>query len=335
MNKLICAMAAVAVITLPMAACSNEDNADSGTEGNAGKTQNLRLMYWNIQNGMWADQGSDYNNFVEYVKSKDPDICVWCEAASIYETGTNTSLAADAKYLPNNWSELAARYGHKYTFLGGFRDNYPQVITSKYPIDSIARIVGTTDTVVSHGAGMARISVNGQTINVVTLHTWPQKYGYGVATAQRDADAKNNGGDRYRRKEIEYLCHHTIDTDANASKQYWMMMGDFNSVSRVDNDYYKLASDTTAFLCQDYIINNTPYLDIIHEKYPSQFISTIYAKRRIDYVFCTQPLYDCITDAAVIRDNYTSPVRDALISNLFYPSDHCPILVDFAIPKAE
>ena len=39
---------------------------------------NLRLLYWNIQNGMWSDQANNYNNFVAWVKKYDPDICVWC-----------------------------------------------------------------------------------------------------------------------------------------------------------------------------------------------------------------------------------------------------------------
>lgn len=49
--------------------------------------RDLKVLYWNIQNGMWADQENNYDNFVEYVKSQDPDICVWCEAESRYRTG--------------------------------------------------------------------------------------------------------------------------------------------------------------------------------------------------------------------------------------------------------
>ena len=57
-----------------------------GTE----KKGNLRILYWNIQNGMWCDQGNDYNNFVAFVKKYNPDICVWCEAESVFQTGTDT-----------------------------------------------------------------------------------------------------------------------------------------------------------------------------------------------------------------------------------------------------
>lgn len=37
----------------------------------------LRILYWNIQNGMWSDQGNNYDNFVAFVRELDPDICIW------------------------------------------------------------------------------------------------------------------------------------------------------------------------------------------------------------------------------------------------------------------
>ena len=36
----------------------------------------FRLLHWNIQNGMWDGQNDNYDRFVEFVKSKDPDVCV-------------------------------------------------------------------------------------------------------------------------------------------------------------------------------------------------------------------------------------------------------------------
>ena len=52
----------------------------------------LKVLYWNIQNGMWSDQADNYDNFVAYVSSLDPDICVWCEAESRYRTDTSIKM---------------------------------------------------------------------------------------------------------------------------------------------------------------------------------------------------------------------------------------------------
>ena len=240
------------------------------TAGCGERTDDMRLLYWNIQNGMWSDQSNDYDNFVAWVKGYDPDVCVWCEAQSIYKSGTAERMDSVDRYLTANWGELAARYGHKYWYVGGHRDNFPQVVTSKYPIENVRRIVGQApDSIVSHGAGWARIVKNGRPVNIVTLHTWPQAYAF--QAVDRDASRAEHGGDRYRRMEIEYICSHTIATQSDAGQQLWMMMGNFNSRSRLDNRVYNYPDDDTRLLVHDYIAEHTPYVDVIAEKHPGEF----------------------------------------------------------------
>jgi endonuclease/exonuclease/phosphatase family metal-dependent hydrolase len=293
----------------------------------------LRVLYWNIQNGMWSGQGDNYDSFVDWVKQQKPDICIWAEAQTIYKTDTADGMDAEARYLVDNWGELAARYGHKYWYVGGHRDNYPQVITSKYPIENVERIVGAEpDSVVTHGSGWARIVVKGQTLNLVTLHTWPQVWAF--RAKDQAASRAAHEGDNYRRMELEYICSHTIGTVPDAGEQLWLMAGDFNSRSRLDNGFYKYPEDDTRLLAQDYILQHTPYVDVIAEKYPSEFKTTTGGKARIDYVYCSRPLYDRITWADVIIDDYTKPVRDEKgLSNFYHPSDHLPIMVDIDIRR--
>jgi len=296
-------------------------------------TVGLRLLYWNIQNGMWADQCRNYDDFVRWVDSVSPDVCVWCEAQSIYKSGMAEPLTESERYLTDGWPELASRYGHRYLYVGGHRDNYPQVITSRYPIRNMARIVGNgADSVVSHGAGWARIEVAGNVLNIVTLHTWPQAYAY--RAADREKSRAEHGGDAYRRMEIEYVCRHTIGTDDAAAGQLWMMMGDFNSRSRKDNHVYGYPLDDSRLWVHDYVLENTPYVDAIAERHGQEFRTTTAGRSRIDFVYCTPPLYDRIVHADVVYDSYTEPVRDSLgLSNFYYPSDHRPIVVDFELKK--
>ena len=156
------------------------------TAGCGERTDDMRLLYWNIQNGMWSDQSNGYDNFVAWVKGYDPDVCVWCEAQSIYKSGTAERMDSVDRYLTANWGELAARYGHKYWYVGGHRDNFPQVVTSKYLIENVRRIVGQApDSIVSHGAGWARIVKNGRPVNIVTLHTWRMPFRPWTATPAR------------------------------------------------------------------------------------------------------------------------------------------------------
>ena len=293
----------------------------------------LRVLYWNIQNGMWDGQTDNYERFTYWVQHQNPDICVWAESVSLYYSNTADPLPQHERFLPGGWPELAARYGHKYVYMGGQRDDYPQVITSKYPIENVKRIIGNgQDSVVTHGAGWAKIKFNGKNLNIVTLHTWPQRYSFGIPKEEREANKAISGGDRYRRMEMEYICKETVGESSNAAQEYWMMMGDFNAKSRADNWFYKWPEDTTAFLVHDYIHAATPYIDVIKEKYPDNFLTTTGGKTRIDFFYCTAPLYKKITRAEVISDDYTTPVRnEQKISNFWHPSDHRPILVEIEL----
>jgi len=113
--------------------------------------------------------------------------------------------------------------------------------------------------------------------------------------------------------------------------QYWAMMGDFNSKSRVDNHHYGLAANDSTFFVHDYIREHTPYVDVIAERYPGKFFTSSEWGGRLDFVYCTRPLYDLVTDARIVMDEYTTPVPDVHIKNFDHPSDHCPVIVDFEL----
>lgn len=291
----------------------------------------LRVLYWNIQNGMWDGQGDNYGRFAGWVKEQDPDICVWCESISLYKDNTAEPLQEEERYLPQGWKELAARYGHQYIYMGGHRDDYPQVITSRFPINDVKRIVGNgKDTIVSHGAGWATIDFAGKRLNIVTLHTWPQRWGFNVPAGDRERSKAAHEGDRQRLMEMEHICGATICGSRDAGNEYWMMMGDFNAKSATDNWFYKWPEDTAAFLVHNYIKEATPYIDAVARKHPDEFLTTTGGKTRIDFFYCTEPLYEKIVRADVVSDEYTTPVRNAeKISNFWHPSDHRPIIVDF------
>ncbi len=294
----------------------------------------VRILYWNIQNGMWADQGNHYDNFVAFVKETAPDICIWCEAKTHYHTHSGEAFAAesDSLYLPAHWSELAARYGHQYVFTGGERDFFPQVITSRYPLQEILRMTGDDSVVVSHGAGWATVDIDGKKLNIVTVHTWPQKYGFNVPKVPanlRAESARRHDGDTCRMREMQWVVEHTIGTNPEAEKQWWIVAGDMNSISRVDNAIYRLAEDSPEFLTQDYLMG-LPFLKDAGHYFLNEFIPTG-GKRRIDYIYCTPPVLDAIRRLEVMQEGY--PARKKTdIRNFWIPSDHLPILVELIFP---
>lgn len=300
--------------------------------------KNFRILYWNIQYGAWADQGNNYDNFVAYVKEVNPDVCVWCEAKSHYPTGSavSYSLTEDELYLPAHWKDVAARYGHKYVYVGGDRDFHPQVITSRRPIKNVARFVGDDSVTVVHGAGWARIRIHGKTLNIVTGHTWPKGYGFGIDGRNKNAVKKSiNAGDghRCRARELQWICEHTILTDAKQSKHLWMMLGDMNSRSRLDAAHYKYPEKSPKYWAQDYMAT-TPYIDAMHRFHNGEYISTHANGDRIDYFYLNSRLYDYLVDIHPVYVGYPS---NRLIpwgesgKEIYIPSDHYPIIADFKL----
>ena len=298
------------------------------------KSTTLRVLLWNIQNGMWADQHNNYDNFVAWVKKWDPDVCIWCESETIYKDKTNT--AASSKYLTKGWTELCKRYGHSYSAVGGNRDNYPQTVTSKYPITTLQRITDTKEEgkPISHGAGHFTITVNGKKINIVSLHMWPQAYGYGVATADRGASQANNEGDKYRAFEMQYIVDQTVNNSKYAGEKYWIFGGDTNSKSRLDNWFYGYDTNSTKLLVYDIVLNYTSLKDIIGCRYPDSFMASTYSDNRIDILYASPDMYNMIDNAITLIDDWLSDGKKSEYVSSFYEcSDHRPVIVDFDLSK--
>lgn len=297
------------------------------------KGQLVKILVWNIQNGMWSDQGNNYDDFVTWVRSYKPDVCIWCEARSNYQTGSKTAMPKDQCYLPDGWGELAKRYGHEHWAKSGQRDNFPQVITSKYPVQTVSKILGNgADTVVSHGSGHYQIKINERVINFVSLHTWPQKYAFGVSGTQaQEQSTANAGGDYHRLKEITYICEHTIGKAADPQKEWWFMAGDFNSQSSLDNDQYQYSWNDTRFLVHDYVLNNTPYIDAIKEKNKGEFKTTTSGKNRVDYAYCSPEMMKNVTYADVVQDWWTASIIKDEKTGFKKPSDHRPLFINVRV----
>ena len=285
------------------------------------KKGNLRLMYMNIQNGMWSDQGNNYDNFVAWVRKYEPDICVWCEAETVFAAGTDTYLSSSQRYLPDHWTELAARYGHS-NYNGARRDEYPQAVTSRYKITRVQGIAGTSSLPVSHGAGHFQITVNGRTLNIVTCHLWPHK-------DESMKPAVYPTADEYREYEMQYIINQTVKNPTYASVQDWILVGDFNSSSRLDNGIYQYPTDDKRFLAQDVILNNTNLKDIIATWYPApQFVRSTYRADRRDYVYLSPALVQNVVRASTFTDSFT-PCTESGVSTFRTPSDHRPFIIDF------
>lgn len=293
----------------------------------------LRVLYWNIQDGMWADQHNGYDNFVEWVKRYDPDVCVWCESETVFKDKTTETMPGKDRYLPNGWGSLAARYGHAYTSISGDRDSYPQTITSRYPIETLRQVTDTENSgkPIVHGAGLFSVTVGGKKVNFISVHTWPQTYGYRVAVDDRPASTAAHEGDLYRQYEMGWICENLYNDPQYSSTRDVLMLGDFNSYSPLDNHFYSLPDSDTKFLCQKEIFNLTDMVEVIGTRYPGEFYSSVMGDAsRVDMAYASPSMYACLSNVQILIDDWCRLEQCPYVTGwIGLPSDHKPILLDF------
>jgi exodeoxyribonuclease III len=212
--------------------------------------------------------------------------------------------------------KLAESYGHPYAVLLIEGEKFPVAITSKYPIINVQKVSDNMD----RGFITARI----KDFNVVSLHFTPFDY-------------------RKRRQEVELLLAHI---NAQSSKQNWLIMGDFNTVSPADSANYsdgrmvenylkyekkyapikKLVDNKIDYTVIEKVLANG-FTDAL-KKTTSEFVKTVHPKRfepktgsdvtsRIDFIFVSRDLVRKISAAKVIVDDFTNNY-----------SDHYPVLLD-------
>lgn len=345
---------------------------------------NLRVLYYNIQNGMWADQGNNFDTFVKWVSEKNPDVCVWCEGETIYYPESAATIEnPEEKILPEGWPELAARYGHTYVWKSGHRDPYPQIITSRYPIENVLQSIGNqADTLVYHGFGHARVKVGDVAVNLVTLHLYP--FGYidkespervrirlareaatkvyedavaageseetiaalkadmdkkteahrSIRSTERSASTNAGHGNAYRTMEMKYIIDHTSAKSSNPAQECWIMCGDFNSYSHLDNWHYKWGDAATTWNVTKYIESACPYYyDIVAEHFPGIFCRSTMGNSRIDFMYVSKALLKASKKVDPDTDWFTKQSYSDVSKHFKIPSDHRPIIADFNLAK--
>lgn len=114
--------------------------------------KNMKILCYNIFEGMRKDTTEGKKVFAEWIKTQDADIL---------------ALQEVNKFTQKKLEDLARSYGHPYAVLLK-EDGYPVAITSKYPIINVQKVIDN----MHHGFIQAQ--VNGY--NIIVLHFSPHKY---------------------------------------------------------------------------------------------------------------------------------------------------------------
>ena len=299
------------------------------------RNQFLRVMDYNIQNGMWADQGNNYDNFVEWMRRADTDVVIFCEAQSNYITGIDKRLPEPIpeRYLPAKWGEFAARWGHKYWVIGAHQDNHPVVVTSRYPLTLVQALGGKE---VSHGGVHAQVEVNGEKIDLVGFHTYPHAYERGLTDkAEQIASRRRYDGEKMRTEEMQIFMERTILNKKFRKQKNWLIMGDTNCLSPLDDRFFGHGIGSPLYWGHQYILDNTPCTDIVKAYCcPQQrdvLIPSIQWERRIDIIYASPSMMERVVKVETPKDEFTTSIKEPGLRHHKRSSDHLPVIVDFRI----
>ena len=299
------------------------------------RSEYLRVMDYNIQNGMWADQGNNYDNFVEWMRRADTDVVIFCEAQSNYVTDIDKRLPEPIaeRYLPSHWGEFAARWGHSYWVIGAHQDNHPVVVTSKYPLTLVQALGGEE---VSHGGVHAQVEVNGEKIDLVGFHTYPHAFSRGLTdNAEKIASRRRYDGEKFRTEEMKIFMERTILNPKFKKRKNWLIMGDTNCLSPLDDRFFGHGVDSPLYWGHKYILENTPCIDIVKQYCcPQQrdvLIPSIQWERRIDIIYASPAMMERVVKVESPKDEFTTSIKEPGLRHHKRSSDHLPVIVDFRL----
>lgn len=267
-------------------------------------SRTIRFMDYNVENGIWRDQYNNYDRFVNWMNGQAPDVLAICEAAMHKDKDLKRiSKESGERYLPEHLPELARRWGHSYTAVGPYQDNYPVAITSRYPIEVIQKI----------GEGMCHgaLHVKIRGVNYVIVHTWP--------LGGSKKDRHDGGGDKERYLEMKIVLDKTVNNPQYKNEKYWVLSGDLNSRSRLDDAHYQSVNLRYNYDAMDLALEVFNGNDVMWKFNGGAYISSLpsgYA--RIDYIYANDPIYNRVFRAETIKDKFTEMM-----------SDHLPVMMEF------
>lgn len=261
----------------------------------------FRVLSYNVLDGMARDSENDYDNFVAWVRSWEPDVLVLCEAG--------------------NLDEIASRWGHAYAEKVS-KDAYPIVITSSHPITEDQKL--TTGLV--HGA--IHVSVAGY--EVVGVHLRPTLDDNKSGDLQAEEYAKYG---ELRKTELEYILSQTLDNATYSDRSNWIVCGDFNAYSPLEKtavgyggqSSYTYPEPTASACYEVYPLIADRLKDVVYYYGGTAYKPSMYHGRsRLDYIFASEGLYAKVRAADVILNEYPGYYRTKDEN----PSDHMPIYMD-------
>lgn len=261
----------------------------------------LRVITYNILEGMKLDTAAGKPSFAAWVKKMDPDVLALQEMTNF----TQASL-----------EKLAGLYGHKYAVLLIEGEKYPVAITSKYPILHVQKVSDNMD------RGFITASIQGY--NIVSAHLTP--FDYRKRAQEIDLLLAHIKAQHAQRKWIVMGDFNTLSPVDSAHYSDGRMIANYQAYEKKYAPILKLVDGKIDYSVIEKV-HNAGFTDVLHKMHPG-FVKTVHPKRfepktgsdvssRIDFIFVSKDLVKKLSAARVVVDDFTDNY-----------SDHYPVLFE-------
>ena len=184
--------------------------------------ESLKIIEYNIRNGMQYDQWQDYAAFANWVRVQEPDILVLCEGRSLYASD-GKKLPAEKQAFPAQLAKYAAQWGHPYTAVSSGNGPYPVLVTSRYPLRIVQQLSGGA--LYTHGGMHLRVAG----LNLVVFQ------GLEPETKLKELPACKNGEELRRVAEMAAVAAQTVGNPAFEPEKNWILTGSLGGQSAADS----------------------------------------------------------------------------------------------------
>lgn len=271
MKRMINFLFTLLLISIPIGCSSSNNDESNYPPGEIDNT--FKVMSYNILNGMKNDNSPNKTTYVNWLKAKDIDILALQEINFVEGLPTSTKIDEEAEL-----KKQANRYGHNHVVIlkkPGYKNHIG--ITSKYPIEDVVKVHEGMD----HGYIKAKIN------------------GYNILATHLDPYAYEN-----RQREIQLV----LNEIKKSGEQNWILLGDFNSVTPLDEEKY--------------LNDGNRYLDWL-KKYENDGIHHNLVDGKIDYSIHQAILDFGLKDALYeINPDYSYPKDRAARIDFIYVSEN-------------
>lgn len=266
-----------------------------------GQQAGLRIMTYNIYEGMKMDTATGKPVFAAWIKKMDPDILALQECTGF----TQASL-----------EKLAEQYGHRYAVLLIEGEKFPVAITSKYPILNVQKVSDNMD------RGFISATIKG--CHVISLHLTP--FDYRKRAQEVDLLLAHINALANKKNRIVMGDFNTLSPADSAHYSDGRMVGNYQAYEKKYPPILKLVDGKIDYSVIQKVLN-AGLVDALKLISPG-FVKTVHPKRfepktgtdvssRIDFIFVSKDLVKKIGNVKVLTDDFTDNY-----------SDHYPVLME-------